>query len=101
MSEKIEAQLQWIEPDKGGREAPPPGPKYSTVARFENQKEQWLKEAWSLVIEFIEQPDASLSHRVNVSFLADEAPGEMLAKGSVFELMEGPRAVAKGTVLSD
>lgn len=84
---------------KRGRQIPPPGPKYSTVARFEHQKEQWLKEAWSLVIEFIEQPDQSLSHRVKVSFLADEAPAEMLAKGSVFELMEGPHAVAKGTVI--
>jgi len=100
MSKKVDANLQWIEPENGGRQVPPSGPKYSTVARFENQKEQWLKEAWSLVIEFTEQPDATLSHRVKVSFLADDAPTEMLDKGSVFELMEGPRAVAKGTVLS-
>jgi len=96
----VEATLQWIRPEKGGRQTPPPGPKYSTVARFESQKEQWLKEAWSLVIEFIDQPDASLSHRVNVRFLADDAPGKLLAKGSVFELMEGARVVAKGTVIS-
>lgn len=80
---------------------PPPGPKYSTVARFEVQKEQWLKDAWSLVITFVEQPDTSSSHRVEATFLAENAPDHFLSKGGVFELMEGARAVARGTVVSD
>ena len=97
MKKAIEADLQWLRPDEGGRQSPPPGPKYSTVARFENQKESWLKEAWSLVIEFIEPPNAALSHRVHVSLLAD-GPEELLQPGSTFELMEGSQSVAKGTV---
>ena len=99
MKKEVEAKLEWIRPEEGGRPIPPPGPKYSTVARFESQKELWNKEAWSLVIEFTEQPDSSLSHRVRVKFLADEAPTELLATGSVFELMEGAHAVARGKVL--
>jgi hypothetical protein len=97
MKKVIEATLQWRKPEEGGRQAPPPGPRYSTVARFECQKESWLKEAWSLVIEFIDPPDAALSHRVRVSFLAD-GPEELLQPGSAFELMEGRQSVAKGTV---
>ncbi len=99
MKKQVEAKLEWIRPEEGGRSMPPPGPKYSTVARFECQKEHWLKEAWSLVVEFIEQPDCSFSHRVKVSFLSEEAPAGLLAKGSIFELMEGSHAVARGTVL--
>lgn len=101
MKKKVmEAYLQWRKLDEGGRQSPPPGPKYSTVARFESQKESWLKEAWSLVIEFAETPDASLSHRVRVSFLAD-GPEELLRPGSVFELMEGHQSVAKGIVTEE
>ena len=100
MKMKVEATLQWIRPEDGGRQMLPLGPKYSTVARFESQKEPWLKEAWSLVIEFAEQPDASLSHQVKVGFLVDDAPNQFLAEGNAFELMEGSRVVAKGKVTS-
>jgi hypothetical protein len=46
----IEANLRWRTPEEGGRQSPRADPKHSTVARFESQKESWLKEAWSLVI---------------------------------------------------
>jgi hypothetical protein len=94
-------RLLWRRPEAGGRPAPPPGPKYSTVARFAGQEKKWNKEAWSFVIEFLEQPNALLSHRVHVTFLSDKGPHDMLANRSVFELMEGSYAVAEGTVLAD
>jgi hypothetical protein len=50
-----------------------------------------------LVIEFQEPPDAEGAHRVYVRFLVD-GPEELLDLGSVFELMEGSRTVATGTV---
>ena len=78
---------------------PPPGPNYSTVAKFSDQKTDWREEAWSLVIRFLAPPDPAGSHRVAVRFLADEAPGEFLAPGCRFELMEGERLVARGVVL--
>lgn len=101
MSKTVIAELQWFDAKHGGRPAPPPGPKYSTVARFDAQGEEWLKDAWSLVIQFIEQPDASRSHRVKVTFLSEKAPEQLLANGSAFDLMEGRRAVARGTIVSD
>lgn len=93
----VEANLRWRSPEEGGRQLPPHGPMYSTVARFERLKESWSKEAWSLVVEFMEQPDASLSHRVRVRFLAD-GPRDLLQPGSRFELMEGHQSVAEGII---
>jgi len=97
MKKTVLAYLKWGNPEEGGRQLPPLGPTYSTVARFESQKELWSKEAWSLVIEFIEPPNNALCHRVRVNFLA-EGPEELLQPGSVFELMEGRKPVARGTV---
>jgi hypothetical protein len=97
MKKTVQAHLKWHNIEDGGRQSPPPGPRYSTVARFENAKESWTKEAWSVVVEFFELPDSALCHRVSVKFLAD-GPEELLEPGSVFELMEGRQPVAKGTI---
>ena len=98
MNGKVTAILTWLKLEEGGRQSPPPGPKYSTVARFEDQKTDWRKEAWSLVIEFNNPPNAQLTHEVQVGFLADDAPKELLNPGSKFELMEGAKTVARGVV---
>jgi hypothetical protein len=98
MKNIVEAKIQWITAEEGGRQSPPLGPKYTTVARFEDERDAWLKEAWSLVVEFIELPDATLSHRVRVRFLAEQGPANLLVIGSAFELMEGNKSVARGVV---
>jgi len=94
------ARLTWLRQSEGGRPVPPPGPSYSTVAKFSAQKTDWRDEAWSLVIRFLEPPDRHGSHRVAVRFLADEAPSDFLAEGCRFQLMEGERVVARGVVLA-
>jgi hypothetical protein len=97
------AQIRWLRPNEGGRAAPPSGPQYSTVARFEAQtEEQWLKEAWSLVLDLEGSPDEDWNQRARVRFLADEAeaPVEWLLPHSRFSLLEGRKKVAEGTVLS-
>lgn len=97
MKKIVPASLRWRTLEDGGRQSPPGGPKYSTVARFEKQKESWPREAWSVFVEFIEPPNSALSHRVNIRFLAD-GPEELLEPGSVFELMEGRQSVADGII---
>jgi len=92
------AKLQWVRPERGGRQAPPSGNRYSAVSRFDQQRETWRKEAWSLVVEWTEPPDGSLTHRVNVRFLVGKAPEHLLVAGNRFELMEGERAVAIGII---
>jgi len=95
----VSAKLQWVPPEKGGRQAPPLGSRYSTVARFKQQQDTWYEEAWSLVVEWSELPDVSLVHHVNVRFLVENAPESLLVMGNSFELMEGARVVAVGVIV--
>ncbi|HZJ44469.1 MAG TPA: hypothetical protein VFD63_11915 [Pyrinomonadaceae bacterium] len=95
----VKAKVCWITKEAGGRESPPPGPRYSTAARFEEEKDKWPHEAWSLVLEFSGPPDESLCMIADVSLLNPEGPTRLLHPGSVFELFEGNRLVARGEVL--
>jgi hypothetical protein len=99
MKPRVPAQLHWIKISEGGR-TPPTGSRYSTVAKFDVQGEAWRENAWSLVVEFPVSPDFNVPQEVRVSFLAD-GPSELLVPGSRFELVEGTKVVAKGTILDD
>lgn len=101
MRSKVKAQIRWIPADKGGRNKPPVGPSYSTVAKFEDIQEKWPAEAWSVVLEFIDPPDQSGFHCADMRFLVDNAPQQLLHDGSKFELFEGPKRVATGEVVNE
>jgi hypothetical protein len=51
------------------------------------------------VLEFIDPPDESFCVIADVSFLNPDGPTTLLHSGSVFELYEGHRLVARGEVL--
>jgi hypothetical protein len=93
------ARLTWLRREDGGRDEPPSGPDYSTVAKFPDQDVDWNREAWSLVIRYLEAPNLERMHKVTVRFLSDAAPAGLLAPGSRFELWEGRKLVARGVVL--
>ena len=94
--------IRWLRADEGGRLQPPPGPRYSTVARFEGQtEEQWKEEAWSLVVEFNGRPDESGQQVAAVRFLSEKGPTKWLRSSSRFDLYEGEKKVAEGTVLGE
>jgi hypothetical protein len=94
------AQIRWLWADEGGRLYPPPGPRYSTVARFEAQTaEDWRSNAWSLVMEFHDLPDESGYQTAAVRFLSIEGPTKWLEAPSRFSLYEGDKKVAEGIVL--
>ena len=95
----MKARVCWVKKEAGGRDTPPPGPRYSTVARFEEEKDKWTREAWSLVLEFYDPPDESLCMIADVSLLNPDGPTGLLHQGSVFELYEGRQVVARGEVL--
>ena len=97
MREKsVKAKVCWVKEEAGGRQSPPPGPRYVTVVRFEGQK---VDEAWSIVVDFCGSPDESLCMTADVRFLAPGAPVGLLRTGSTFELLEGAKVVARGEVL--
>ena len=94
------ARLRWLPPAEGGRHSPPPGPEYSTVARFENLAQRWPQEAWSVVLAISEPADAEGVMVVGIRLLAPKnAPDGLLSSGSTFELYEGKKCVARGEVL--
>lgn len=94
------ARIRWLPANEGGRQQPPPGPHYSTVARFQEQtEEQWTHDAWSLVIELYGQPDDFGHQFADIRFLADDGPTNWLQPSSKFWLYEGHKKVADGIVL--
>lgn len=98
----VTAQIRWLKPDEGGRQHPPSGPQYSTVARFESQtEEEWKIDAWSVILEFQQPPDESGCHIVQVRFLSPSGPSHWLELSRRFTLYEGKRRVAEGIVLFD
>ena len=95
------ARIRWLKPEEGGRAKPPPGPTYSTVAKFKQLAMHWPQEAWSVVLDLREPPDAEGRMTVTIRMLVGEAPDAVLQPGSVFELFEGYQHVATGEVLYD
>jgi len=95
----MRSRVCWVTKAAGGRESPPPGPRYSTVARFEQEKDKWPHEAWSIVLDFSGSPDESLCMIADISLLNPNGPARLLQPGSVFELFEGYQLVARGEVL--
>jgi hypothetical protein len=97
-NDSAQAVISWIPGERGGRQHPPAGPIYSTVARFEDD-ENWPRRAWSIVVEFERELSGGQHIVAKVRFLAGEAPVELLQEGSRFELLEGRRRTAKGVIV--
>jgi hypothetical protein len=89
------AHITWLPPDKGGRQTPPSGPRFSPTARFAAAKEDR-----SVVLELVSRPAGSADWIADIRFLFDDAPQDLLADGARFELYEGKRCVAHGTILA-
>lgn len=102
MKHTVKADIFWVPADAGGRKAPPTGPRYSTVARFKSDKANQNEEAWSIIAEFLPQQNQQTSCTLaNIRFLAPNAPADLLSFGNQFELLEGPRVVARGKIILD
>ena len=97
----MRAKISWKRPDEGGRMKPPLGegsPPYATLARLGGSNEPWPpSEGWSLVVEKVEAIDL-YTWEANVRFLVSEAPSELLTPGRTFELFEGSKCVASGSL---
>lgn len=99
MNKTVKARVCWLSQEKGGREAPPIGCKYSTVAYFDDSEEIWPKGAWSIVLENVERADELNCVIADLHFLVECGPIEFLHPGSIFHVYEGRRKVAFGKVI--
>lgn len=91
------AKIDWVPEILGGRQQPPVGPTFSTVAFFENMKK--YGENWSVVIDFMSGNITPPIYKIR--FLSENAPQELLKPGIVFWLTEGRKAVAWGIMLGN
>lgn len=99
INRKVKAKICWIPAAAGGREFPPVGPRYSTVAKFAHEAHKWPHEAWSIVADFTKESDDPSYVIAEVSLLVTDAPADLLELGSKFELYEGRQLVGRGEVI--
>jgi hypothetical protein len=97
MDKQATVMLSWVPPGKGGRKVFPPGPTYSSVVRFDEDKD-WPTKPWSLCVEFIRSYASGKYVYARVKFLLPDAPHELLHEGSRFQLYEGRKLVATGLI---
>lgn len=93
-NEKTDVIVEW----KGTKEKHlPTGLQYITVSKFD---EDWLQNAWSIVLEFDQPPNIQGNpSRGFARFLMPNAPKDKLISGAVFELYEGTSLTAKVLVI--
>jgi hypothetical protein len=96
MNEWQKARICWIPAAAGGRNQPPTGPRYSTIARFDDEEKPT---DWSIIVEFDQQADKEGCIEGQIRFLAPEAPSHLLQPGSRCKLVEGRRIVATVEIL--
>jgi len=101
----MRARVQWKLREEGGRTSPPAGvgePPYAPTVRLLSPAEPWPGPVtWSLVVEKISSANDGLEWLANVYYLVDKAPSHELYAGREFELYEGGRCVATGTIVDD
>lgn len=75
---------------------------YFAIAKFEEDKDSWEADAWSVVLEFSEPPAKQGNPSIGTArFLVDNAPEERLINGKTFEMYEGRMKVAEVKILPD
>jgi len=93
--------IRWLPPERGGR-ASTPMDGYRAAVRFEDARDRWPQEVWTLTLKCIQSfGDKREATVCDVEFLAPGAPFDLLLAGTRFELCEGRRVVAKGVFLPD
>jgi hypothetical protein len=94
-----QANVKWLTRSEGGRTNPPVPPTYCGIVQFEG--EDISEEAWDLCLTFYEPVDQSMITLAEVKYRVDSAPSERLVPGARFQLLEGPRVVARGIILGE
>jgi hypothetical protein len=89
------ARIVWLSASEGGRKTPPSGARYIAPALFVGRLDL---NSWSLVVDLLVRFSDPTEWIATVRFLSPEAPSELLSDGARFELMEGSKRVAIGTV---
>ena len=96
------AVIDWLTLEEGGRKVPPTGeepPIYWAVVELIGDEVEPQPNSWSLSARMIESENDGYRWKAAVQFRVDEAPHHLLTDGVQFELYEGPKKVATGSVV--
>jgi hypothetical protein len=97
MTRAVQVRLRWLVDDSEKRL--PRDQQFTRPARFDHQTEEdWLNDAWSLVIKVTDAPDDRGYQTAEATFLVPDAPQVWLSEGKTFTLSEGERVVAVGEI---
>lgn len=88
------ALIRFLRADEGGRDTLPKGPRYTAICRIKDE----VAPAWALSCEFTEPLSNMKPSYAVVQYLIPGAPQAKLVPGATFELLEGLRLVAEGSV---
>jgi hypothetical protein len=88
--------LRWLV--KGPSNHSPRGQRFSLPARFDHQGKDWMRDAWSLIVDVEGVPDARGYQIGTARFLVPGAPHHWLSEGKRFTLFEGGLALAEGEI---
>ena len=99
MKRWMNATIKWIQTKDGGRRLPMAiGIRYCPIIEFPSTIAQ--KKFWSADIYVLSQTNRYES-TAKLSYFSEKAPFELLQEGVDFELYEGDRLVATGTICSE
>ena len=95
MNKNVKVFLRWTPEYEGGRKTIfPPGMRYCPVIASEGIPSDHTLWSVSVINDSVDGRKAIAT----MSFLSPEAPHELLRSGLVFDLYDGPKIVANGTV---
>jgi hypothetical protein len=92
-------RYRWLLEEEGGRLTLPLGPSLRIPIKLLTRDSTWPNEAWSVEFKFQCPPDRSDDHFGSVEYCVPNAPHGNLLAGTVFELMEGAKAVVRGIIV--
>lgn len=93
----VSAKIEWLSVENGGRKTPMAvNIRYCPIIRFLGSEQ--CNGSWSADI-FVQSNENHNTSNAKLSFLSEDAPFELLQEGAAFELFEGIREVATGTII--
>lgn len=95
MTYSAQVRLHWLH--RSGS-ASPLGQHFARPARFDHQGDDWIDNAWSLVIDVAGMPDSQGYQIAAARFLMPTAPQAWLSAGRRFVLFDGRDPIAEGEV---
>ncbi|WP_143318590.1 hypothetical protein [Clostridium sp. HBUAS56017] len=96
--EYVQASIEWFGDEIEWPEIPLDGLKFHPQIKFEEEGD--VQPKWTVEV-IIRRVSNNSNYYVDLKYLFEQAPHNLLRKGGKFVLFDGPNAIAKGEVMED